>query len=226
MNEEISTSDQKHDNDFESSSTMEQMEIMEDSIPPLSSYVSTWRFWWQFFKWPAVFVVLNVVILTALVHVDQGKYPSQDEQERVFKSNCLVIAVLCIMDALVLYKAKRFMEHDIAARDGVEQDESQESSHHIHAQVSRKLDCFLRRGRRPRLSILVSLLYIAYFQYLAISLTYFGFWVLAQSPKTMSVCSGRPQAFENNKKLAEKLPSGLQTWAGDALSNENYRTTL
>lgn len=121
---------------------VESMEITDEDVPPLSSYVAGWRFWWKFAMWPGAFLLLNTVVFTTLVSFDEWEvvYDRSDVRLKIFKTNSAVVAVMLLIDTVVLFRAAIFLEKQVVAldADGEMTDESSSSSNHVHAQVSRR----------------------------------------------------------------------------------------
>lgn len=90
-----------------------------------------------------------------------------------FCNNCAVVGVMLLVDSLLHYAVAGFLKIRIDAIDKKAHESSSELSpsnadtttldttDNAHAQVSRKVDKFIGNQSPPRVSILVSLLYLA-----------------------------------------------------------------
>lgn len=106
-----------------------------EDLPPLSTYLAGWKFWFQFALWPFVFLLLNGVVVSTLIAFDEyefvyGKRSSHryydiiSNEERsnqipyeMMKYNRTIIAVLLFIDALIIYRAVLFLDRKIRELD-------------------------------------------------------------------------------------------------------------
>ena len=206
-----------------------EMELSEESVPPLSSFAPWCKEWLSFWMYPATFLLLNIVVFMSLVFVDAYEYQerfkhsygsNKDAYEAMFRSNSITTAVVFFIDAIILFQATIYLEKQVAERDVAGVDENPTAHEYVHANVSRKMDLFLGRGRRPRMSIFVSLLYIATTVSCSISITSFTLWIFSNTSKAKDVCSpGRGHRKTGDR--IEGLPDGLQDWARGLFDNDD-----
>lgn len=227
-------------NDDENADNVENaVEEMEEEVvmPPLSSYLTGWKFWCAFAVWPVVFLLFNGIVFATLVVFDEYEYRNRHYQTyyggstnnsylAVLRYNASVFAVMLVLDAIVFYRSYVFLEKEIRELDlltELEEEEEEESSSyrviHVHAQVSRKMDVFLGRGPRrpPEASIFLSLLILATVGCAAAGLSWIAVWSFSFSPKAQTVCvsmfdEGR-RIDNTTKKAIDGVPSDLQLWA-------------
>jgi hypothetical protein len=105
--------------------------------------------------WPIAFLVVNVISFSTLLVFDQTEYsfnapePERRAAQRIamFQTNSATSAIILLTDLAILLKAAIYMEKEMVALNAVEEDTSAAGHHtkHLHAQVSRKMDYFLRK---------------------------------------------------------------------------------
>jgi hypothetical protein len=107
------------------------------------------------------------------------------------------------------------MEKEMVALDAVEEDTSAAGHHtkHLHAQVSRKMDYFLQKRRRPHVSFFVSLLYFASVLCGAGFLSCLGLRAYSSSDKMKRDCAIVDPGKQKSNKPIDGLPGELQEWA-------------
>lgn len=212
------------------SSNVESMEIAEDEedeieIPPLSPYVMACHHWCKFAMWPAVFLLVNVVAFSTLLIFDRREYssfdsPKQRTAERIsmFQTNTAMIVIILAIDFAILLKAAFFMENEVMALNMAEEDTHVAGYHtnHLHAQVSRKMDSFFQKRRRPHVSFFVSMLYAAAVLCGAGSVSCLGLRGYSASRKMQRDCAivGRREQKGTKTDISiDGLPHELQAWA-------------
>lgn len=196
-------------------------------LPPLSSYASACRFWWKVSMWPLMFILLNGVVLISLFESEEEYFEEYyyDFRKRHahYVRNLVVVAVMSFIDSIVLYRSAVFMNKEVGllkARETENEATATSSSttphlmHHVHAQVSLKMDMFLSRGqRKPDVSLFVNLLYQATFLALASSLVCFALWGFLGSSNATRMCSGDRYTYEaDNTPPIDGVPDDLQEW--------------
>ena len=218
-------------------------EVNLENMPSLSSYVAGWRFWWQFALFPAAFLIANAIAFVSLVSFDRYEFENRmirrgrsDVMLSMFRTNSIMTAIILLVDTLLLYKAAVYMEKEISALDteedngvtsilegtgSAQQQGLEESLRHVHAKVSRKFEKFLGQTRRPRVTIFVSLLYVAAVLSCAGSLASFGVRVFASTSSADEHCStaSRRAKQESKAEPIKGLPDGLQSWAQGIVSH-------
>jgi hypothetical protein len=207
-----------------------------EEVPPLSSYVSIWAFWWKFSSWPLVFCIVNGVVFGTLVVFDEFEYNSRRDprfqkmsgglsyppiQENTYLSmlrfNATVFAIALLLDAIVLYMAANFVEKDAMAWDETindveretHQSENSKSDRHVHAQVSRKLDVILGRASRPRDSFLVSMLLLSSMVCAAFGVVSIAEWSFTWTPTANKVCRSSFQESYRESTADDKEIKGI-----------------
>ena len=106
-----------------------------DDLPPLSTYLAGWKYWFHFAIWPAVFLLLNGVIISTLVAFDVYEYqygkrrsnwyyydmPMEERNDdlpyEMLKYNRTIIAVLFLVDSLLIYRAVLFLDRKVRELD-------------------------------------------------------------------------------------------------------------
>jgi hypothetical protein len=193
----------------------------EIEIPPFSSYVTTWRFWCKFAMWPVGFIVVNVISFSTLLVFDHTEYsfnvPERRTAQRIamFQTNSAMSAIILLTDLALLLKAAIYMEKEMVALNAVEEDISAAGHHmkHLHAQVSRSMDYFLQKRRRPRVSFFVSLLYFVSVLCGAGFLSCLGLRAYSSSNKMKRDCAFVDRGKQKSNKPIDGLPRELQEWA-------------
>jgi hypothetical protein len=112
----------------------------DDDLPPLSTYVSGWKFWCHFAIWPLVFLTLNAIVVSTMVafnryefmggsrnrRYDPYNYPYYGFGDResdvnlkyeMMKYNRMIIAVLLLVDAGVVYRTVSFLDKKVRELD-------------------------------------------------------------------------------------------------------------
>jgi hypothetical protein len=251
------------DNARRHDSTMESLDVFidEENLPPLASYIPEWKFWWKFAIWPIVFCVLNGIVFGTLLSFDEYDYRNQREYRRyswllppssssvkedtylsMLRYNATVFAIMLFIDACLLYFAANYIEKEVQALDDlmeeVDQDPSHPSSrtvnrHHVHAQVSRKLDGLLGRGSRPKVSIFISLLLLASALCAAFGVMSVVDYAFTWTPTAKKVClsnmnRGPKEMIPDSEPEEPKdddikgIPTALQSWAKGGNEYEIY----
>jgi hypothetical protein len=156
-------------------------------LPPLSSYLDGWRFWWRFAQVPILFVMINVIVMVSLEDKQKrfggprvrqnnnyemdGSYANNNSDPTVdpafarMRYKSIVLAILFLVDAVVLFRVALFMEKSVQALRRQESNNAVEAPYsltHVHAKASKMLDHFLSRGRSklPEVSVFINLLYL------------------------------------------------------------------
>jgi hypothetical protein len=107
-----------------------------DDLPPLSTYLAGWKFWFQFAIWPFVFLMLNGVIVSTLVTFDEYEFQygkrrhshmyydisiNENRNGRIpyemLKYNRMIIAVLLLIDTFIIYRAILFLDKKVRELD-------------------------------------------------------------------------------------------------------------
>jgi hypothetical protein len=112
----------------------------DDELPPLETYLSGWKFWCKFAMWPAVFLLLNAIVVFTLIVVDEYEFQYGRRHHRFFgrnydydiysnprmyqnvriemmRYNRIVLFVLLLVDALVVYRSVKCLEKSIREFD-------------------------------------------------------------------------------------------------------------
>lgn len=220
-------------NDVEMSSLLtaecpsEEEDLLE--VPPLTSYVSNWRFWWMLLKWPTALLFANGVVIfisAILFTVAQANKPKMV----TFFS---ILTALLLGDTFALYRGARCVEEQVSKLEEVSSESSFWSPHLVSAKVSKQLDSFFSQGRAiPKKTFLVNLLFALCALSLsasAMSLASIGFLV---SPKGHKECfkqyeRASPAAQATDDKVrsfsngdsdptpVDGIPSTIQRWASE-----------
>jgi hypothetical protein len=85
---------------------------------------------------------------------------------------------------------------------------------HVPAQVSRRLDVLLRRGPRPRVTILLSVLLLLSVASATFGLVYCGIWLFSLTTRAETLCAADAVGSMYIEPIAG-IPDGLQYWARD-----------
>jgi hypothetical protein len=135
---------------------------------------------------------------------------------------------MLLLDAFLLHRAAMFLEKEVIALDAVLDDEEQgDALQNVHAKVSRKVDRYLGRGLRPRVSIFVSLLTLATVACFTTGLGWFALWGYLNTSKSMKHCmegeintsSRNEEPSSRNEEPIENIPDDLQDWAKTVVGN-------
>jgi hypothetical protein len=173
---------------------------------------------------------------------------SQNVRLELMRYNRIVVTVLMLVDAFIAYRSVKYLEKsvrefdmigEIDDVDGIQGRQPVDASASsrmsgvikpsVHAQVSRRLDSFLGRGLLPRVSILVSFLWLLFVKCTAIGTVAFADMLFTFSPKAKQICASSSDtgmrysdqesddAFDSKKTNSTKkiinIPDELQDWA-------------
>jgi hypothetical protein len=132
-------------------------------LPPLSSYVNGWRFWWRFAQVPILFVMVNMIVMVSLedkqnrfggprarhnnnynMAQEEGIYqnndPTEDPAFARMRYNSIVLGILFLVDTAVLFRVALFMEksaHTLRRQESNDAVEAPYSLTHVHAKASK-----------------------------------------------------------------------------------------
>jgi hypothetical protein len=206
-----------------------ELEGIQD-LPPLSSYVLSFKFWYYVARFPLLFILLNGLVFINLFAIEKdememivySEYSRESQVQSMSKRNLLLVAIMSFVDSIVLYRAALFMVKEVGLLEARETENeatststsaSTPSMHHVHAQASLNMDRFLSRGRkRPHASFFVNLLYLATFVALATSLVCFALRVFVGTSKAAVMCFDGHEA-DNATPPIDGVPDDLQKWA-------------
>jgi hypothetical protein len=127
-------------------SSRTQLDIEQDfpddgDLPPLETYLSGWKFWCKFAVWPAVFLLLNAIVVCTLIVFDEYEFQYGRRRHRFFgrgyeyydiyssprmtqnvrlelmRYNRIVVIVLLLVDAFIVYRAVKYLEKSVREFD-------------------------------------------------------------------------------------------------------------
>jgi hypothetical protein len=211
-------------------------------LPPLSSYVNGWRFWWRFAQVPILFLIVNVIVMVSLEDKqnrfggprsrhNNNYYEMAQETESYGNNDALVdpnfaklryksivLGILFLVDTAVLFRVALFMEKSVQALRRQESHDAVEATYsltHVHAKASKMMDHFLSRGRSklPEVSVFINILYLMTgFCLVATAVSLSLYWFLHTS-KADSVCNSYHETSTEVDLTIKGVPDELQSWA-------------
>jgi hypothetical protein len=198
----------------------------EDNLPPLSSYIDGWQFWWKFAKFPVVFVIINAILIyTSVVQYDehdnkgyQFNKPGQlmDPALEVMKHYSVVLGFLFMVDTVILYRGALYIEKQVDAlrlqesNDNVVASTATSSLTHVHAKVSKMVDQVLCQGNAahfPEVSFFVNILFLLTGLSVAATAVSFSMNILLHSTMASSNC------IIQVPLEVQAIPPALHGWA-------------
>jgi hypothetical protein len=213
-------------------------DVREEDIPQLTSVVAQCRFWWEFSKWPLVFLAANAIVIFSLLLDEPQNFPSEihyyypennDEPAevpwtRIHAKNKSILSVVLWLDAIAFYKAAKVVERQIIAMNGDSEVSSLSSLSHryVYARVSTMVDTFLSSGRSGHnVSFFVNMLLLAFTIAMSASL------VIVATALSISLDPGFAACLTGEVALPminSGVPVELQKWAsrGGGYGERNY----
>jgi hypothetical protein len=211
-------------------------------LPPLSSYLDGWRFWWRFAQVPILFVMINAIVMVSLEdkqkrfggprlrrqnnnyemddsYANNNSDPTVDPTFARMRYNSIVLAILFLVDTAVLFRVALFMEKSVQAlRRRQESNTAVEAPYsltHVHAKASKMLDDFLSRGRSklPEVSVFINILYLMTALCFVATAVSLTLYCFLHTSQGDSVCNSYHETTTEVDLNIQGVPDELQFWA-------------